>query len=409
MKSEESLVMRKLLWVSSSVPYDSVAHAGGKIHNFYLKKLHQQNRFDIKLVSFCAPREIPKLDLDQYGIDHELVYWRRSGFKRYFWGIIIHATEISPFNRYANFTNGFIEWGVITKLRKLKKTGYKPDVIILQWTQIVLLIEKVKKMYPEAKIVAIEEDVSFLSYQRKMKAATGLVNRYLWSKKYKKLKNIEIDSLKLADLVIINNYKDQKLLDSTATGINTWVWCPYFQSMLDVQHQKKNEDILFYGAMEREENWKSAIWFIENVFNHLDKKYNFIVIGNRPNPALKKYESERIHILGFVEDIKPYFKKSLCLVAPLVLGAGVKIKILEGLSSGIPVLTNKIGIEGIPATDKKEYYFCETAKDYIDTIKKLDNGVGSITMSEKAKKFIAENYDYNKDALIFGEKLSALL
>lgn len=407
--SEDRLIMKKLLWISSSVPYDSVAHAGGKIHNFYLKKLHQQNLFDIKLLSFCAPREIPKLDLDKYGIEHELVYWRRSGVKRFIWGAIIRITENNPFNRYANFTNGFIEWGVLTKLRKFKREGYKPDIIILQWTQVVLLIAKVKKMYPDAKIVAIEEDVSFLSYERKMKAATGFVNRLLWKRKYKKLKKIEIESLKLADLVINNNYKDQRLLESTAAGVNTWVWCPYFQSMLDVQYQRENYDILFYGAMEREENWKSAIWFIENVFNKLDEKYSFVVIGNRPNPILKKYESERIHILGFVEDIKPYFEKSLCLVAPLVLGAGVKIKILEGLSSGIPVLTNKIGIEGIPANDQREYYFCETAEDYINAIKRLENKDTSIAMSESAKKFIAENYNYDRDALELGKKLSALL
>ena len=400
--------MKKLLWISSSVPYDTVAHAGGKIHNFYLKRLHQQNRFDIKLLSFCAPREIPKLDLDKYGIDHELIYWRRSGIRRYFWGVAIRASEKNPFNKYANFTNKFIEWGVVSSLKKLKKNGYEPDIIILQWTQIVLLIHEVKKLFSNAKVVAIEEDVSFLSYERKMKSATGLVNKQLWIKKYEKLKKIELASLSQAELVINNNYKDEKLLKQNNEEINTWVWCPYFQSMLEFPHLRKNNNILFYGAMEREENWRSAIWFIENVFNKLDAKYEFVVIGNRPNQALKKYESERIHILGFVEDIKPYFEDSVCLVAPLVLGAGVKIKVLEGMSSGIPVLTNKIGIEGIPATDRKDYLHCETAEEYITAIKKIETqGIGS-QISRNAKSFISNNYDFEKDAQIFGDKLTRL-
>lgn len=400
--------MKKLLWISSSVPYDSVAHAGGKIHNYYLKKLFQQQKFDIKLLSFCAPREIPKLDLDKYGINHELVYWRRSGIKRYIWGVAIRVSEKNPFNRYANFTNKFIEWGVLTKLKKFKREGYTPDIIILQWTQIVLLIDEIKKFYPNAKVVAIEEDVSFLSYERKMKVASGAINKYLWEKKYNKLKQIEIGSLKKAELVINNNYKDQKLLENNAKGINTWVWCPFFQTMLDLQYTRNNNNILFYGAMEREENWKSAIWFIENVFNKIDKKYEFVVIGNRPNAALKKYESERIHILGFVEDIRPYFESSFCLVAPLVLGAGVKIKVLEGLSSGIPVLTNRIGIEGIPVVDKEHYLFCETAEDYIVAIKRLENEKDILRMSKNAKKFIAENYDFERDAFMLGDKLVAL-
>lgn len=52
-------------------------------------------------------------------------------------------------------------------LKKLKTSGYEPDIIILQWTQIVILEKKIKKFYPNAKYISIEEDVSFQGFYRR--------------------------------------------------------------------------------------------------------------------------------------------------------------------------------------------------------------------------------------------------
>jgi len=126
--------------------------------------------------------------------------------------------------------------------------------------------------------------------------------------------------------------------------------------------------------MGRTENSLSAIWFINNVMPLLkNTNCRFVVIGSNPPKELLQYKSDRIHITGFVEAIDPFFKKSLCLVAPLVLGAGIKVKVLEGLSAGIPVLTNSIGIEGIPAKKNTDYFFCQTPNDYAEVIRRLVN------------------------------------
>ena len=131
------------------------------------------------------------------------------------------------------------------------------------------------------------------------------------------------------------------------------------------------------------ENYLSALWFIENVMPQLHN-YIFIIIGNKPPKELMEKSSNNIIVTGYVPDIIPYFSDALCIVAPLLLGAGIKIKILEGLSSGIPVLTNTIGIEGIPARKGIDYIECNTAEDYIVNIKKLSN-------DEDYANYIAQN------------------
>lgn len=157
--------------------------------------------------------------------------------------------------------------------------------------------------------------------------------------------------------------------------------------MNSIYREPAGKDILFFGAMNREENYLSAIWFIENVMKKLeDTDTRFIVLGNNPPDCLKKYESERVHIVGFVENVEPYFERSVCFVAPLVLGAGIKVKVIEALSTGIPVLTNDIGIEGIHAIDGKEYLHCSDPDEYAFAIRKLlskEINISELELNEK--------------------------
>ena len=53
--------LKEILWMSISIPYDGVDHAGGKTHNFYIKKIHESKDFRVKLISFCEKREFPMI------------------------------------------------------------------------------------------------------------------------------------------------------------------------------------------------------------------------------------------------------------------------------------------------------------------------------------------------------------
>ena len=61
------------------------------------------------------------------------------------------------------------------QLNSMKKEGYTPDVIVLEWTPIVLLADMIKEIFPQAKLVASEHDVTFLGYYRKYKYENGII------------------------------------------------------------------------------------------------------------------------------------------------------------------------------------------------------------------------------------------
>ena len=374
-------------------PISTASSGGSQTFNYYFKQFLQDDRFEIRLVScgVYSEREIVEKETEE--IVHHIVYWGSKN-QSLFEKVKNIESKFNLLNKNAGLVSNSDKNEIIATIKKYKSDGYEPDVTILEWTNMVMLAKQIKNIYPKTKIVASEHDVTFIGYRRKYEYFTG-TKKLLWKLKYMYEKRMELSNLSKCDLLLPHN-KDNKavlmregILESKIIGL-----VPYFKNMTLVPHNSNYKDILFFGAMARPENSLSAIWFIENVLPRLtDLDIRFVILGSNPPGELKKYQSDRVYITGFVDSITPYFSQSMCLVAPLVLGAGIKIKVLEALSSGIPVLTNEIGIEGIPAKNEQEYFQCTKPEEYEAMIRCIYNKkFDEKYIENKAKEFIRENF-----------------
>lgn len=395
--------MISVLWMSPYAPYDKVGHAGGQIENYYLKELNKNKDIELFLLSFIAKEEYKdvKRDLASSNVGNVIIDNNIIKTDKY-------LDKIRLFNKYGGIVKKDY-WNIIEQY--LDENYSKiPDVIVVEWTEFIMFIPEIKLRYPNAKIVSIEEDVTFLKYYRIIRSQSNFLKKLLWNIRYHKLKKSELKSLDMSDIVILNNSKDEKLVQNMGIK-NTWVWTPYFMNMTkDIKDDFLTKNIVFYGAMARKENHDSVMWFIKNVLEKInDKDVRFIIVGSKPQKELLDLASDRIIVTGFVDSVKPYFQNALCCVAPLVMGAGVKIKVLEAMSAGVPVLTNDIGIEGIQAVDKKDYFHCEKPEQYIQAISLLinDKNVGE-KMGNSSREFISKNYNYEQDSKVFVNKIKDL-
>lgn len=406
--------MKSIVWISPYVPYENVGHAGGKVQYYYMNYLRNHRLSDeIRLISFGTDDEIAKCDLNQKGIKTYLYQYNNDRKEKLIRAIRYNcwSSKHNVFHKYANLTSNYWAYCVKKQIMEFNKACLKIDLFILQWTEIGLLLEDIKKFYPEAKYICIEEDVSFLSYKRKYDYEKKSIKKHIRKIKYDRLKKIELKMINKADLVINSNVKDKKLLIDCGISANKlFAWTPFYYDFSEYKHCFNNR-IVFYGAMARSENYLSAIWFIENVMPLLsDLNVEFVVVGGNPHQALVKLASNKVKILGFVDDVGEVLCNSLCLAAPLVTGGGIKLKIIESMSAGMPVLTNKIGIEGIPAEDKTDYILCEKPEDYANSIRKLllDNDYRE-RISENSKRFVKDSFSYKKSSEKFVKIISEML
>ena len=315
------------------------------------------------------------------------------------------------FGKTLGVVNGYVGGRLVDAVKMLKRQGFSPDIVLLEWTQTVLLVNKIKKRFPSALYIASEHDVSFLRLHRQYRAAKGF-RAFLELLRYKSLKKAELSSLRNVDLIVPHNFKDRALLiANTIAPKKVHAIAPYYSDYSNVTYTPSGNAILFFGAMDREENYAGVAWFIERVFRPLlDNRFTLTIVGGRPHPCLDKYKSDRITVTGFVPDIRPYLSGSLCKVASLQSGAGIKVKVIEAMSAGLPVLANAIAIEGIPAIDKKHYLHCEKPEEFAEALTMMAEGrIDALSMSGCAKKLIADAFNLEKSYAAYREAIGNLL
>lgn len=392
--------MKKILWITPYGPYDTIGHAGGKTNNFYVKYLSSINKFDIVVVGINFESEREKSDLEKYRIKNNIVYMKDDFFHTMLRYAVNAISACNPFDLCCGLGGFYQRLALHKSVRMYVKNGQYPDIIIMEWTQTLFLLPLLKKKYPQSKYLIIEEDVSFLGYKRKYQAAAHVVSKLFWKYRYHQLLLMEIKLLKKCDSICVVNKKDRILLENYGFSfpqLNQVVF--YYDDYSTVERRICNKDIIYFGAMGRKENHLSALWFIDHVMPLLkNKDVCFSIIGGGVRKKLRELNYPNVKVLGFVPDVSQYFAQSLCLVAPLVLGAGIKVKIIEAFSAGIPVLTNDIGIEGIPAIAGEHYLHCVTAEDYQKAIEGLlDGTIDGSTIGINAQQLVKQFF--NKDQI----------
>jgi len=109
--------------------------------------------------------------------------------------------------------------------------------------------------------------------------------------------------------------------------------------------------IVFCGSMDVTMNADAVLRFANGIFPLVRRRCpgaEFWVVGRNPGSAVKQLaERDGIVVTGTVEDVRPYYEQARALVAPFRYGAGTKLKIMEAMAMGIPVVSTDVGCQGI--------------------------------------------------------------
>lgn len=384
--------MINVLYISMVLPYHNVASGGGKTFYHYIKGVQDAPDFHVMLLA----KQLPGEAFDSANLNkvcfHPLVNPRLS-IRRPWLAVSEVWSKWNPFRKYGNTLRESIYRQVREYLHSVNPEDV--DVIVLEFTEMALMASEIKKMFPRAVIFASEHDVTFLGQRRAYETKKNYGKKLLQFVRYRVRKKNELRELGFCDIVMPHNPKDEKLLiDNGVPKEKIFVLTPYFRSG-PVLRQASGRDILFYGAMGRAENCEAVLWFLDKVMPRLsDLDIRFVILGANPRQRVLERQSEKVIVTGFVEDISPYFEACMCMAVPLQNGAGIKIKVLEAMAAGIPVLTNKIGIEGIDAKAGQDYFHCEQPEDYENVIRSMAGGrIDLGRVSDNAVRFMRENYN----------------
>jgi glycosyltransferase involved in cell wall biosynthesis len=130
--------------------------------------------------------------------------------------------------------------------------------------------------------------------------------------------------------------------------------------------------LLFLGNLKTYQNILSLKWVVDNIFPILEKRgleFSYVVAGEYDERAKLIAENHpRIVLLGFVHDLDNVINNSVLLLSPIRLGTGIKLKILDALAHGLPVITNSIGAEGIAGTPGVDFIIKDNPDEIAEAV-----------------------------------------
>jgi len=172
---------------------------------------------------------------------------------------------------------------------------------------------------------------------------------------------------------------------------------------------KKN--VLFAGALFSPNNYHGLLWYLNEVHPSLVKMvegYNLLIAGStfgvKKNKLARLLNVEGVTFYDTPEEMEPIYDMARVFINPMLFGAGVKLKTLDAIIRGLPVVTTSIGNEGTGLSSGKEVFVADTPDGFIKSLTLLLNDEEKCEeLSRSAADFVNQNYDQKRslESLIY--------
>jgi glycosyltransferase involved in cell wall biosynthesis len=199
----------------------------------------------------------------------------------------------------------------------------------------------------------IPHDVLSQLYRRRLARAVGW-RKLLLKAELQRVEHWEKTVLKGYGRIKVLNEKDRQLVEELTDRTDIFVRYPDVPRYIDPAERLPEEIdpsmLLFWAHMGRSENVDAVKYFVRAIMPRIlatRPDARLVVAGIDPPDCIKDLQSRNVTVTGFVQDPAPLFRSAAVGVVPMRLGAGIKIKTLEMLACGLPVVATSVGAEGV--------------------------------------------------------------
>jgi GT2 family glycosyltransferase/glycosyltransferase involved in cell wall biosynthesis len=249
--------------------------------------------------------------------------------------------------------------------------GKEFDVVIISRAEVTeAVLPFCRKHIPNTPVIFDTVDLHFLRGQREAELTRDEDKR----KRAAEMEKLELGLSSACDAVVVVSTEETRILKKRLPGNRVALISMIHEVQSVIAPYNSRRDCLFIGGFEHTPNVDAMLWFASKIMPRVIQKLPELrlhIIGSKMPDRIRSLASKNIVTHGYVEHIEPFLQSCLVSVAPLRFGAGVKGKITQSMSWGLPVVSTAIGAEGMHLTHDKNVLVADQAAAFAKHILQL--------------------------------------
>jgi glycosyltransferase involved in cell wall biosynthesis len=257
-------------------------------------------------------------------------------------------------------------------LSHLQAHGMEYRVVILSRPEVAHdYLPIVRAFALNARVLYDTVDLHWVRFTRAGQVLTDIAGLSERAADYRRL---EMANARCADVTIAITGEERDALLAEAPDLDVTVLPNIHEVPPRVAPFRERRDLLFIGGFSHEPNVDAVHYFVSHILPYVTvklPKVRFRILGSNMPASIRTLASPQVDPVGFVPEVEPYFDRARIFVAPLRHGAGMKGKVGQSLSFGLPVVTTSVGAEGMGLVDGENALVSDEPEGFAERILRL--------------------------------------
>lgn len=313
---------------------------------------------------------------------------------------------------WAFFKGSSLQQGFVTSRRlgqalRHVAQSFSPDVFYFNVARSAHLLSWIRGM-PGERVIDLDELRS--GYYGQMREIS---RNLLW----RQIARVEAPRLSRAEADIRRNF--DRVLFSSPLDVDKWqesavlVRSPTRFNMTNVAHDlsASRRSVVFVGRLGYRANFEAIKWFVENIWPMVVAEFDDVdlfIVGEKPGRAIRRLESETVHVTGRVSEVDPYYFRAVASIVPVRMATGVQLKLIEAMSAGTLAIVSPIVAQGAGVQDGRQVLVADSDREsWMSAIRlALTDSARVNSIRAEASLWVAREYD---DSVIKASLLRGLV
>jgi GT2 family glycosyltransferase/glycosyltransferase involved in cell wall biosynthesis len=374
---------KNILFICPYIPCEGVHAGAGRMYTM-IKLLAQ--RHQVSVVTFIDKESELKYvsELERY-CQEVVVIHRKPPYRRRH-PLVLEPFVVSEFNSS--------QMGAEIH-RLLSERDF--DIVQIEYTQMAQYVPNTRR----SCTLLTEHEVAFATHRRAFESFPPSWEKFRALMGWLMMIDYELKACRRFDKIVTLTDADRKELLSFEPGLNIEVIPMAIEASYFMPQDGPEEpnSLVFIGYFRHSPNVHGILRFCREILplirQEIPQTKLFIVGSSPPDEILRLGKMDNVVVTGWVEDIRPYIARSSVYVAPLWLGTGMRVKILEAWGMAKPVVTTSVGSQGIDCTPGEDVLIADDPQGFAaHTVRLLRDKALREKLGRNGRRQVEAKYDW---------------